>query len=486
MKTMEDGTELQDIIAQLSTLEKEMVELEIKLAGSQVAGSELHSQLMKITSSTTASEEAKAEAQRKFKNEKIRYKELLDEQQFLEIKIHDLRVKKRTKIATIKAEEDAERLYDEPAPLRPAPPIPVQPPIQGSVISQIPTYGGEKGDACETFVRLIDRTKSQQNWKSKATAEIVRTKLKDEAQLFIDNQEKELVQGIENWDEPQANGENLRQMLLNRFTIPTSELAATEALEGLKQGNKETVDMFYERTRYAVDKLLSKSPKTTDAERESFQHMFRTQIFIFFKAGMKASYRTKIFSAPQGQIPLTSQELLQAARNAERESNNQIRQINEMSTQDEDDPMAAINKRIDELTESLKSKQLEYINGRGGGRGRWPRRGTRGRGGRGRGAPQNQGQGQGQNNDNQGNKNQGQGRGRGNGRKSIRNKFAGNYTNKPWGQCFRCGDPNHWADKCPWTTGVESLMGDDEEENWDDASESQGPDPNQGNEDGTA
>ena len=121
--------ELQEIIAQLSTLEKEMVELEIKLAGSQVAGSELHSQLMKITSSTTATEEAKAEAQRKFKNEKIRYKNLLDEQQLLEIKIHDLRVKKRTKIATIKAEDDAERLYDVPAALRPAPPIPVQPPI---------------------------------------------------------------------------------------------------------------------------------------------------------------------------------------------------------------------------------------------------------------------------------------------------------------------------------------------------------------------
>ena len=446
--------EAQEVIANLLATESNLLKIEVELTGLQVAYTELKNQLLQITSAATSSEASKKEAQQKVRDEQKKITKKLEDQAKAESKVLQLRVSKKEILARIKAEQN-EPAYDVLEPR------PTSHQIQGSIINQIPVYSGAYGDDCESFIRLIDRTMNQQGWTSKATAQVVRSKLAGEAALFADNQEKELKPGLENWDEPQADGDNFRTMLLNRFTLPTSELAATEALEGLKQGIKESVDVFYERTRYAIDKLLAKIPKQTQEEKANFQAMFKTQTFVFFKAGLKPSYRTKIFSAPQAQIPLNATDLLQAARNAERESLNQAKQINAIQ---ENDSVSDLTKQVTELTEQLKRGGIF----RGG---RRPFR--RGRGGRGRGGQGNRGRG-GFQGGNRGNQRQGFGGRRGNDKK--RN-----------GQCFKCGSPNHWADRCPKNNDVQDVNGefyyghladDQNEETWD--NQSQGPDPNQG------
>ena len=130
-----------------------------------------------------------------------------------------------------------------------------------------------------------------------------------------------MLPGLDEGDGPVPGGQNLRQMILGKFSMPTTAAAATSAVEELKQETQETVDSFYERTRFAVDKLLFSVAKTTPEEKQMYQNLFQTQVYIFFKAGLLPNYRTKIFSAAGNQIPTTAVALLEAARNAEREEN---------------------------------------------------------------------------------------------------------------------------------------------------------------------
>ena len=55
--------------------------------------------------------------------------------------------------------------------------------------------------------------------------------------------------------------------------------------------------------------------------------MFQNHTFIFFKAGLLPRYTEKIFSASGTRVPQTASELLEAARNAEREAGKGKRDI---------------------------------------------------------------------------------------------------------------------------------------------------------------
>ena len=163
-----------------------------------------------------------------------RLKAALTEQTKEEDEIVRLRQARKAFLARLKAEEnetkrdggDGDNLYDIPTNAKSTV-------MQGSSVSAIPEYSGVFGSDAEAFVKLVDRAKDQYKWESRATALMVRSKLTGAARLFVDNQEKELLPGIDNWDEDIAGGHNLRTQLLSKFTIPTSAVAETNAIEDL-------------------------------------------------------------------------------------------------------------------------------------------------------------------------------------------------------------------------------------------------------------
>ena len=315
--TIMAAPDLTAIVRELAESERKLRDIEKDIVGIEIAVNDLKTKMQKINKAAKSTEDEKREAQEAYVQEHGKLQELLREQETMEIKVVDLRRQKLTHLAVIKTEEDEARANNNTYEVL----APRDTNMQGSVINQIPEYNGTFGAEAESFVKLINRTKDQYNWQTRATAYMVRSKLTGAARIFIDNQEREMLPGLDEWDGPVPGGQNLRQMVLGKFSMPTTAAAATSAVEELKQETQETMDSFYERTRFAVDKLLFSVAKTTPEEKQMYQNLFQTQVYIFFKAGLLPNYRTKIFSAAGNQIPTTAVALLEAARNAEREVN---------------------------------------------------------------------------------------------------------------------------------------------------------------------
>ena len=437
--------ELEKLLGDLVAKETEVLQKEKDVTGIEINVAELNKNLKAVHKNAKATAEEKQEAELQYAREQEKLKVELASLATLEVEVVRMRRRKMQLLESIKTEEARNRtgdhVYDVPNRDGAG-----DGKMQGSIISQIPSFDGTFGSDAESFVKYIDRTKDQFSWQSRGTAQMVRSKLTGAARLFIDNQEKELINGIDEWDGAVPEGKNLREMLLEKFALPVSAVAATNAIEDLKQETNEAVDSFYERTRFAVDKLLFNVPKGTQDEKTNYRRLFGTQVFIFFKAGLLQTYRAKIFSAAQTQIPTDSLSLLEAARNAEREtSTNKHRNITpkklceieygikqekeesqEQTEENESKPPSVSGASFQEISQQLDAIQAQ-LRGRGRGRsGRFRGRGYFNRGGRG----------------------QGRGGGRGNPRGGGR---GGRGRGNPRGQgrCFICDEADHWADKCP-------------------------------------
>lgn len=285
--------------------------------------------------------------------------------------------------------------------------------VQGSQLASIPTFDGSATTDGEAWIRMVDRAMEQFGWTSRQTAQAVRNKMTGEARLFVDNQEDEGLPGTNTWNE---GGDNLRKMLLDKYGFTYSAATAAHALEDLKQSTNETVDQFYERTRFAVSKFLSDMDKD-GPHRETYQSMFRRLTFTHFKGGMFQQYRQAIYSAVAARQPTTPRALLEAARSAELEAGKSRKDVmykkvaETILDEKDEEPEAEIKKDEDKTPEAKSldatvaelAKEVEML--RQGGRGRGGR--GRGRGGRG-------------------------GRGGGRGR----------------GACHGCGKNGHWWKQC--------------------------------------
>ena len=436
--------DLAEVIAELSRAEKKLLDAERNFTGIEISVKDVKAKMQKINAATKSTDEDKREIQQTYAEEHEKLKEAITIQEKYESEVVRLRRRKIELLKAIKTEEEQTRATGGPT-------YEVLTPrdanMQGSVISQIPEFSGTFGAEAESFIKLIDRTKDQYNWQSRPTAYMVRSKLTGAARMFIDNQEREMLPGLDEWDGIVTEGVNLRQMLLDKFALPITAAAATTAVEELKQEPQESVDSFYERTRFAVDKLLFSVAKNTPEEKRMYQTLFQTQVYIFFKAGLLPSYRTKIFSAAQGQIPNTAVALLEAARNAEREVNagkknitpKMVCQVNYGSPdvpekEDHDKEITYSNTSISDADnsiefETLKGQVAELQRQFRGGRG--ARRGYgRGRGGQGRGRGGFQ-------------------RGRGFQRGGRGGRGGRGQGGRPDLGCFNCGRMGHWADTCP-------------------------------------
>ena len=242
---------------------------------------------------------------------------------------------------------------------------------QGSQIAHIPTFKGDFGPKAENWLRIIDRSQNQYSWTDLQTALIARSKLEEKAQLFVDNQEKEMVKGINSWNDTTQDFEPLRVQLENTFTIPSSASAASTAIQDLKQGS-DSVQMFYEKCRYAVDKFLYRIPKETEPEKENYKMNFQHNLWIFFRGGLSRKYTEIIFSAMNKNQPQTAEQLLKVARASELEMNkaklysvddlyskhSNFKNINEVSME-KDNPQEQDSNPKEQVT---MGKLLEGIN----------------------------------------------------------------------------------------------------------------------------
>ena len=440
--------ELEKLLGDLVAKETEVLQKEKDIAGIEINVAELNKNLKAVHKNAKSTAEEKQEAELQYATEQEKLKVELASLATLEVDVVRMRRRKMQLLESIKTEEARNRtgdhVYDVPNRETTG-----DGKMQGSIISQIPSFDGTFGSDAESFVKYIDRTKDQFSWQSKATAQMVRSKLTGAARLFVDNQEKELIIGIDEWDGAVPGGKNLREMLLGKFALPVSAVAATNAIEDLKQEANEAVDSFYERTRFAVDKLLFNVPKGTQDEKANFRRLFSTQVFIFFKAGLLQTYRSKIFSAAQTQIPTDALSLLEAARNAERETTTnkhrnitpkklcemeygikqEMEEVQEHVEEKDNKSPSVFGASFQDISQQLDAIQAQ-LRGRGrgrGGPGRFRGRGYFNRGGRG---------------------GQGRGGGRGNPRGGGR---GGRGRGNPRGQgrCFICDEADHWADKCP-------------------------------------
>ena len=425
---MADSRSLEVVLQELLDAEQELIQRETETAGIDISVSALKTQMSNVNKNAKSTEEEKRAIQQQYKDEAEKLKIRLEADTQLEIKIIRLRQEKQRLLSKVKNEDEG---YDV---LNPKP----APQMQGSVIGQLPEFSGSYGADAEAFVKLIDRTKDQQNWQSRQTAQMVRSKLTGQARLFVDNQEKEFIPGLDEWDNDVPNGQNLRQMLLAKFALPVSAIAATNAIEHLKQEPNEYVDSFYERVRYSVDKLLYNLPKSSPVEIGNYRQIFTTQVFIFFKAGLLPLYSTKIFSAAVP--PTNAHELLEAARNAEREVQGgrkaitpkqlcelqygETMEVHENKSQEEEKSKISLEDLQVQLN-AIQQQQQQFRGGqqrrprggrrfRGNPRGRGRGQALRRPGWRGRGIPFQRGRGQ-----------------------SAR------------GRCFNCGSSDHWIQECP-------------------------------------
>lgn len=318
--------------------------------------------------------------------------------------------------------------------------------VQGGQIAAIPSFDGSTGASeAEKWVRMIDRFQANFGWTSKQTAHVVRNKLTGQAQLFVDNQDDEFKKGTDNWNEGK---DNLRTMLMNKFSEALSATTSSHAIDDLQQGPHEQVDPFYERVRYAVNKFLFDFKRTTATERTQYTRTYSRLVYNFFKAGIYSQYRQRIFTAA-ATIPKTHEDLLQAARTVELEAGKSKRdeipkKIASISTNEEEatpevdaasepDGFANMQKELDEI-----KRRLPKAGGaKGPGRGGWRNRG-RGRGfWRGRGWPN---------------------RARGRGGFQRRGGFRPGGPARGGGpgagdECHNCGEKGHWIRDCPYNRG---------------------------------
>lgn len=232
-------------------------------------------------------------------------------------------------------------------------------PVQGSQLNSLPIYNGETD--VENWLMVVDRAQTQFVWTEGQTAAAVKSKLSGVAQKWLRSQEARRNPGLELWQQvPGAAQKNLRKLLKTRFSIVVSELAATEAISDLKQRPHETVDDFFDRVVLALDKknhLYTEAQKRTD----DYQRNLSSEIFTFFGAGLRETYRTQILGSHNP--PTQPDDLLQAARAVELEAGRRKRLVDAVDldeplqpspspTQNNDSTLA---KEVEALTRQFKN-----------------------------------------------------------------------------------------------------------------------------------
>lgn len=182
--------------------------------------------------------------------------------------------------------------------------------VSGGQLSAINEFSGDPKKDIDVWLEQIDNFATQFQWTDANTAAAAKAKLTDKAAFWLASQRK-MNKTYPRWktgDGAVAEAEKLRVALRKRFKPTVTAVEATQAIIGLKQKENETVQEFYDRVVWAVDRKNYKIlDKTTDAYQESRD----SDIFAFFGAGLKEKIATIAMSG--GDAPDTHEALLERA-----------------------------------------------------------------------------------------------------------------------------------------------------------------------------
>jgi hypothetical protein len=199
-------------------------------------------------------------------------------------------------------------------------------PVTGSQLNTLPVFDGAPASDVRLWFSKITDYADQYAWNDAEKASAAKNKLTGEAASWVQSQAK-MGKRMRSWaDQPHvaaANGQpaipaanGLEREMITRFDEIVTELAAADAMAGLKMKAGERVNAFYDRVVLAVDRANHTYTAAEKLEGEYLRHM-SAMIYTFFGAGLSDKIREKTMGA--GTPPRTADTLLVAARNVEAE-----------------------------------------------------------------------------------------------------------------------------------------------------------------------
>ena len=211
---------------------------------------------------------------------------------------------------------------DDPVPIMPAgdPPAAAAPnAISGAQLNLVPSFTGEATEDVENWIMAFEGLMEAFTWTGVKAARIAEAKMTGKAAKWLRGQ-RSLGVTYANWNE-------VKRAMLARFKQVTSEVAATLAIHDLRQGQKETVDEFYDRVVLALDQKNHRVTEATKGTAE-WRDQVQTDLYTFFGAGLRKAIRDATVSSSSP--PTTAANLLKAARYVETSFRARESQVAEM------------------------------------------------------------------------------------------------------------------------------------------------------------
>ena len=187
---------------------------------------------------------------------------------------------------------------------------------QGGQLASLPEFDGTNKEAIETFCSAIDRARENFGWNDAVTARSAQAKLKGSAAFWLESQKVGLEKEYNIWDAGDDDDVKLKVALIRRYRGEVTTFEASEAVQNLKQKEKESVYDFYDRVVWSVDRKNTATFTAEEKQNAGYRNGRNADIYMFFCNGLNDKVRTL---ATSGQDPPTTHDaLLQAALKAEK------------------------------------------------------------------------------------------------------------------------------------------------------------------------
>ena len=170
--------------------------------------------------------------------------------------------------------------------------------MQGSQMSQVPTYDGEPGQACLTWTKRVTKVQSMVGWDETQTLNLAEIKLDGAAARWL--RQRELRDDYPTtWnDRPAVAGgaagrKGLKSLIESRFGKTQTSGTAVEAVSDLKQKPDESVESFFDRVALAMDEKNHDEPEA-NKKTANYIRQYNRDVRTFLLAGIKPEYKMRV------------------------------------------------------------------------------------------------------------------------------------------------------------------------------------------------
>ncbi len=237
--------------------------------------------------------------------------------------------------------------------------------VQGSQLTILPQFDGEKPEETEGWIELAERAQIQFNWSDAQLANVVKNKLTGAAGIWLRSLDKLNPGKYITWRFGQSP---FKPVFQERFVSARTDQAAIQAVSHLQQKANETCAQFFDRVVLALDKVNHQIPddlKMTNA----YQANYQSQIKTFFGAGLKEEVKRAVLGG--NQPPETMNELRTQAINTELQLQKRGREVLALEKEEEETPkeesggsteMNDLTQQVKDLTKSVEALKVQKKN----------------------------------------------------------------------------------------------------------------------------